>query len=196
MARLDSTISRDTTHSESVSKITGASYITATKNAKDYTIKADTGASKLSTQTMDALKLNITDSSTTPSAGKYITPTMQANATRHLRFTIIDPKAAYGKDSCIAVWNKLDVAIVITNLEVSCGADPTTEPTGDLKYADALIGRANPIVINAFDTASGVLSDASITTGAVPAGKCIFVKFDAEPETAMTQISFDISYHL
>jgi hypothetical protein len=142
-------------------------------------------------------KLGIADSGSTAGvAGKYWTPTMEANAIRHLRVTIIDPNAAYGKDSCICIWNKTNVAIVITNLEVSCGADPTTEPTGDIKYADAFIGRANPIVINDFDTTNGVRSDSSITAGDVPSGKCVFIRFDAEPEAAMTQITFDISYHL
>ncbi len=141
-------------------------------------------------------KLGIADSGSTAGvAGKYWTPTMEANAIRHLRVTIIDPNAVYGKDSCICIWNKTNVAIVITNLEVSCGADPTTEPTGDIKYADAFIGRANPVVINDFDTTNGVRSDSSITSGSVASGKCIFIRFDAEPEAAMTQITFDISYH-
>ncbi|MBE3141467.1 MAG: hypothetical protein IMZ53_12905 [Thermoplasmata archaeon] len=42
MARLDSTMSRDTAYSNSVSKIAGADGILITKNSKDYTIKADT----------------------------------------------------------------------------------------------------------------------------------------------------------
>jgi hypothetical protein len=156
-----------------------------------YTVRQGTS---LSDTTKQMLKSD--SSATAGEAGKYWTPTMQANATRHLRVTIIDPNTAYGKDSCICIWNKTDVAIVITNLEVSCGADPTTEPTGDIKYADAFIGRANPVVINDFDTTNGVRSDGSIASGNVASGKCIFIRFDAAPEAAMTQITFDISYHL
>jgi len=108
-------------------------------------------------------------------------------------WTLIDPKGAYGKDHEIFVW-KTDAAITITKIEVSCDADPATEITGDLKWADAFIGLANATVINDFDTTAGVRSDTSITAGAVGAGKCIYISFDAEPLEAITQINFSITY--
>ena len=124
-----------------------------------------------------------------------ITTTSNIKGTpKHLRFTIIDPKTAYGKDHEICIWKATDAAITVTNLEVTCNADPTTEPTGDLKYADTFVGLANATVINAFDTANGVLSDSSMTSGAVASGKAIYISFDAEPDAALTQISFDVTY--
>ena len=108
-------------------------------------------------------------------------------------WTLIDPKGAYGKDHEIFVW-KTDAAITITKIEVSCDADPATEITGDLKWADAFIGFGNATVINDFDTTAGVRSDTSITAGAVGAGKCIYISFDAEPLEAITQINFSITY--
>lgn len=112
----------------------------------------------------------------------------------HLRFTIIDPAAAYDKDTQVCVWKKVDAAITITNLEVTCDADPDTEPTGDLKYADAFIGLANAVVINDFDTTNGERSDSSISSGSVAAGKCIYIEFDVKPDTNITQMAFDITY--
>lgn len=120
-------------------------------------------------------------------------PSNLAGVNQTKSWTLIDPKGAYGKDHEIFVW-KTDAAITITKLEVSCDADPTTELTGDLKYADAFIGLANAVVINDFDTTAGVRSDSSITSGAVGAGKCIYILFDAEPDAAITQINFSITY--
>lgn len=113
---------------------------------------------------------------------------------RHLRITLIDPKAVYGKDHEVCLIPKTDAALTITNLEVTCDGNPTTEPTGDLKRADAFIGLANAAVINDFDTTDGARSDGSITSGAVGAGKCVYLSFDAEPDAAITQMCFDITY--
>jgi hypothetical protein len=38
------------------------------------------------------------------------------------------------------------------------------------------------------------LSDDTITAGAVAAGKCIYIAFDSAPNTAITQMSVDITY--
>jgi len=131
---------------------------------------------------------------------KFLTSKALADSNRRkgisqiLRFTLVDPKSAYGKDHEFCIWSKTDAAITITNIEVTCDADPTTEPTGDIKWADAFIGLGNATVINDFDTTAGVRSDSSITAGSVAAGKCIYISFDAEPDAALTQISFAITY--
>jgi hypothetical protein len=125
-----------------------------------------------------------------------ITPTIASNIKgmpHHLRFTIIDPATVYGKDTQVCLVPKLDAAITITNLEVTCDA-AANEVLGDLKYADTFIGLANATVINDFDTTSGVRSDSSITSGAVASGKAIYIQFDSVPNTAVTQISFDITF--
>lgn len=123
-------------------------------------------------------------------AGNYI-----AGEVKHLRWTTLDVDGLYGTTTTIPVIPKLDRPITITNLEVSCDANPATEPTGDIKYADACIGYANPVVINAFDTTNGVLSDSSITSGAVAAGKCVYVAFDTTPDADIKYMSFDVSYY-
>lgn len=124
------------------------------------------------------------------SAGTTIT-----GAVQHMRFVLINPNVTYDTDAEFCIVPSLDAAITITNLEVTCDADPTTEVTGDLKYADAFIGLANPVVINDFDTTNGVRSDSSITSGSIASGKCIYISFDAQPEAAITQIAFDITYY-
>jgi len=113
---------------------------------------------------------------------------------RHLRFTIIDPASAYDIDSEICIVPKTPAALTITNLEVTCDADPATEVQGDLKCADDFISLANAAVINDFDTTNGARSDSSISSGSVAAGKCIYVSFDSKPDTNIKQISFDVSY--
>ena len=131
---------------------------------------------------------------TTPNIGVATATANIKGEPKHLRFTIVDPATAYTKDAEICIWVKVDAAITVTNLEVTCDSDPATEITGDLKYADAFIGLATPIVINDFDTAVGVRSDATILSGAVAAGKCIYISFDLSPIAAITQISFDVTY--
>jgi trimeric autotransporter adhesin len=116
----------------------------------------------------------------------------------HLRFTLISPNAAVtsvGSPYNIPIWTSVDSAITVTRINVTCNADPTTEIAGDLKYADTFIGLANAVVINDFDTASGVRNDNTITSASVAAGKCLYVSFDAVPESALKTISFDILYY-
>jgi len=114
--------------------------------------------------------------------------------TRHLSFIVVDPNTLATLDLCLVP--KLESAITVTGLEVTCDADPATEITGDLKWADAFIGLASAAVINDFDTTNGARSDTSITTPAVAAGKCIYISFDVAPGADIKQISFDISFSI
>jgi len=50
------------------------------------------------------------------------------------------------------------------------------------------------MVINDFDTTSGIRDDTSIDTPAVASGKCVYMKFDTTPIAAIKQIAFDITY--
>ncbi len=59
--------------------------------------------------------------------------------------------------------------------------------------AGGIVGLANSAVINDFDTTAGVRADASITSGAVAASKCIYITMD-DPDDALTQVSFDVEY--
>lgn len=112
---------------------------------------------------------------------------------QHLKFTIIDPASVYAKSATICIWNKTDAAIHVTNIEFRCNADPTTEPTGDIKYADDLIGLGTPTLIAAFDTTAGTFSSGVISV-AVAAGKCIYLSYDTTPDAATTQHAVDITF--
>lgn len=112
---------------------------------------------------------------------------------QHLRFTLIDPATAYGKSATLCIWNKTDAAIHVTNIEFRCNADPTTEVTGDIKYADSLIGLGTPTLIAAIDTTAGSFSSGAISV-AVAAGKCIYLSYDTTPDAATTQHAADITF--
>lgn len=112
---------------------------------------------------------------------------------RHMVVNPFNPSIMQGVDNELLLWPVTDKALTISKLTVSLNT-AAHEVTGDLKYADAFIGLANPVVINAFDTTSGVLADDSITVGAVPAGKCMFLSFDAQPNVLVTQIGMDIKF--
>jgi len=115
---------------------------------------------------------------------------------KHLRFTLIAPNAAVtavGSPYNICIWPKTDAAITITGIDVTCNADPTTELDGNLKKADAFIGLANAATLGAFDTTSGAYSGSSLAYQ-VASGKCVYISFDAVPESALKSISFDVTY--
>jgi len=122
-------------------------------------------------------------------------PARTAGLSHHFRFNIINPNAAYDLDTQICICPKLPAAITITNIEVTCNADPTTELDLDLKWADTFIGLANAAVIDVIDTTNGVTSiSAGFDDADVASGKCIYVEFGAEPDEAITQVCIDITY--
>ena len=100
---------------------------------------------------------------------------------------------AVGSPYNICIWPKTDAAITITGIDVTCNADPTTELDGNLKKADAFIGLANAATLGAFDTTSGAYSGSSLAYQ-VASGKCVYISFDAVPESALKSISFDVTY--
>jgi len=112
---------------------------------------------------------------------------------KHLRFNVFNPNAVYADDTQVCIWPETDAAITITKITVTLDA-VTNDVTGDLKYADTFVGLANPVVINDFDTTSGVREDSSITSGSVASGKAIYIQFDSSPNAAITQICIDVQY--
>ncbi len=112
---------------------------------------------------------------------------------KHLIFNIWNPNAVQADDNEICIWPVVDDALTISKITVTLDASGN-EIAGDLKYADTFIGLANPVVINTFDTTSGVLADDSITSGAVASGKAIYLSFDSAPSADITQACFDIEY--
>lgn len=117
----------------------------------------------------------------------------QTSDPKHLLFTVPDPNGWEARDSEVCIWKATDKALTITKLSVTLDDTPN-EVLGDLKYADAFIGLANPVVINDFDTTSGVRVDTSITSGSVAAGKALYLSFDSSPNSAITQMNVDIQF--
>lgn len=108
-------------------------------------------------------------------------------------FTIISPNTVYDLDHEIFIaWTTQ--ATTITKIIVNCDANPATELTGDLKYADDFITLANASIINDFDTTDGKRTDTSITSGAVASGKAIYLSFDAQPDGTLNQVHFHIEW--
>ena len=118
-----------------------------------------------------------------------------ASVNHHLTGTVVNPNGAYALDHEICIWLATDAAVTVTSIKVTCDADPTTELDIDLKFCDAFIGQANATIIDVCDTTTGTTSIASgFDDATVPSGKCIMLVFGAEPDSAITQFSFDITY--
>jgi hypothetical protein len=118
-----------------------------------------------------------------------------AYPTLQYKFTVFNPYEAYTVDPNICLVAAIPAAITVTKLEVTLNA-AGDQIEGDLKWADAFIGKANATVINDFDTTSGVRVDTTITAGNVAAGKCLYLTLDEEPDPDITQANFVITYVL
>ncbi len=118
-----------------------------------------------------------------------------AKLNQHLRFIIIDPAAVYvNQDQEICLIPAIDAPITIKKVVVTCELAPASELDWNLKYCDAFIGQANPVLICALNTVAGVAVVTSFINAVVPAGKCIYVPFDMQPAALPNQICTDIFY--
>lgn len=106
--------------------------------------------------------------------------------------TITNPNGFYNLDTQIPVA-LVKSALTITKIQVSLNTT-AQQVAGDLKYADDLTAFTNPVVINDFDTTSGVRTDTSITSGAVASGKWIYLQFDSQPNSAITWMIIHIEW--
>jgi len=116
---------------------------------------------------------------------------------KYYMFNLADPDALYAVDAEWSIDPRTAQAITIDSFTVTLNADPTTELTFSLKFADAFIGLATATVIDDTATVAGVTT---VTGGfgdaTVPAGKCIYWLFDADPDDAITQASVKIYYSI
>lgn len=111
-------------------------------------------------------------------------------------FTIYNPNSFWVADSVIvSVDPRSAAAITVTRIDVTCLTDPDTELDFDLYFADALIGQANKAIIDELNTTSGTTT---ITSGfddaTIPANKCVYVRFNAEPDADITQVGVRVTY--
>ncbi len=112
---------------------------------------------------------------------------------KHWLIPIINPLAAQTETAVIPIWPVTPADLTVTKIVVTLNS-AANQVTGNLKYADARIGLPNPVIINAFDTTSGVLTDDTITVGAVPAGKFVYLEFTGAPNTAITDMTTDVTW--
>lgn len=107
--------------------------------------------------------------------------------------TIADPKTVYGKNTVVALMASTPAAFHITSMKASCEADPATELNWNLMYADALIGLANPVTLATLDTTNGAYTSGAVSL-AVPANKCLYLLFDAEPDANIDEVVIDVVF--
>lgn len=111
---------------------------------------------------------------------------------RYWDFTLMDPNGLYDIDAQVFIaW--APAALTITKIQVELD-NTLAQVAGDLKYANAFIGFASPVVINDFDTTSGKRTDTSITSGSVASGKAIYLQFDSQPASSINQMHVHIEY--
>ena len=178
------------------------SVVEATAAASSATVAVAQGAIAVSSATVAVAQSAIAVSSATVSvdeaavAVSSATVAVAAAATnyRYFRTTIINPYNAYGISPSIPLLHSLNAAITINDIEISCDKDPNAQISGNLFYADAFIGTANPVAIDKINTTSGVLVDGSISNASVAAGKCIYLAFDAQPSAGILTVNFNIKY--
>jgi len=129
------------------------------------------------------------------SAGTLTMPKRTQNDDKNYLFNIWYPNLIYDRDTQICIEPNLPAAITITEVTITCDADPATELDWDLKWADAFIGLAGATLIVAIDTTNGTADvDAGFNDATVAAGKCIYVEFAADPDAAITQVCVKIRY--
>ena len=120
----------------------------------------------------------------------------------HLRFNLFNPNSLYDTDPHVCIVPKLDAGIQITRVRVST-SDVTNDISGEIRYANAftslieddplVITGADATTITEFDTTSGVRDSSHAV--AVPASKSVYIFFDADPSSTITQVCIDIEYH-
>ena len=106
--------------------------------------------------------------------------------------TLLDPQAIYAVSPSVTLINDVPAAFTITEISVSCDANPTTETTFTFQHKAAGIGYGTPTTIEAVLTVNGA---ATITSGiddtTIPAGTKVFVTL-SDPDDALNECSWQI----
>jgi len=109
----------------------------------------------------------------------------------HLRFNIFDPNTFFDTDANLSLWPRTEASVTIT--EVIVTTDTFGEEVfGNLNYADEFINKTSAVQITDFNTTGGSRGTAHAST--VPAGKVVYITFDADPSSNIEQLNFDIWY--
>jgi len=109
--------------------------------------------------------------------------------------TILDPQAVYavdGTNHAITLINNVPAAFTITEISISCDADPTTELTMTFQHKTAGVGYGSPTTIEAVVTDGGTVT---FTTGfddaTIPAGTKVFATL-SDPDDALNECAWQI----
>jgi len=109
--------------------------------------------------------------------------------------TLLDPQAIYAVDAtnhAVTLINDVPAAFTITEISVSCDADPTTETTFTFQHKVVGVGYGSPTTIEAVLTVNGT---ATITSGiddaTIPAGTKVFMTL-SDPDDALNECSWQI----
>jgi hypothetical protein len=117
-----------------------------------------------------------------------------AGLTKTLRFTVLDPNAAYDIDTEILIWDNVDAPLTFTSVSAAC--DGTIDISADLKWTNSFVTLAvgTDTTINALSTSSGVLDDNTISAGSVAAGKDVYMTWKADPSASIKQVGITLEY--
>lgn len=127
--------------------------------------------------------------------GAVSLPKRTKNDDKFYCFNLWNPNALYDDDTQVCIEPNLPAAITITEVQITCGADPTTELDWDLKFADAFIGLANATLIVACDTTNGAADiDSGWNDNTIPASKCLYMEFGADPDSGIKQVIVKIRF--
>ncbi len=110
-------------------------------------------------------------------------------------FGIADP-GGYFSDvlEVVPLILEAEAELTITKLKLSCNANPDTELECDFMYADSWPALANPVTIDVADTTDGEYEATSFDAATVPAGKCVYLLFNAAPDAALKLVSGLMEY--
>ena len=113
---------------------------------------------------------------------------------KHWQFMIADPNNFFDTDSMVCIKPVTEKAITVTRVDVTCDAAPATEPAMALRFADNFISRTTPTTIGVITTAVGVKVLTSFSDATIPASRCVYFVFTADPIDEIKSITVDITY--
>ena len=150
----------------------------------------DADLDDLADGTLSESKIDATVARDTEVRAKYISGT-EAD----FYGTLLAPQEIYavdGTNHAVTLINDVPAAFTITEISVSCDADPTTETTFTFQHKAAGVGYGSPTTIEAVLTVNGA---ATITSGiddaTIPAGTKVFMTL-SDPDDALNECSWQI----
>jgi hypothetical protein len=116
-------------------------------------------------------------------------------AKHYINFNLFNPHNLYEQDPAgiLLIPNVRD-SMTFTRVEIMCNADPVTELNADLISGTGFYPGTSQFVIDTLVTSAGYLSNNHMKQAGVPVGNCIWLRWNAAPDSGLTQISLDFTY--